>query len=96
MNKSFLKLCACPKCRASLSPVGSVPSDLSLVCTNCSSIFPVKSGIPRFVPEDNYARSFGFQWNLHTKTQIDKLTGLQMSCDRFFYVTQWEKVMLYI
>jgi hypothetical protein len=32
--------------------------------------------IPRFVSPDNYATFFGYQWNIHAKTQLDSYTGL--------------------
>ena len=38
--------------------------------------------IPRFVPLDNYASSFGLQWNLYRTTQLDSQTGLTISRDR--------------
>ena len=53
--------------------------------------FPVINGIPRFVPAENYADSFGFQWNIHDKTQLDSYTGFPISHDRVFGVTGWPK-----
>lgn len=44
----------CPACGESLSS--------SLTCQN-NHTFPVVEGIPRFVAADQYAGSFGFQWN---------------------------------
>ena len=41
--------------------------------------WPVRDGIPRFVPEDNYAESFGFQWNRFPGTQLDSVSGLAVS-----------------
>jgi SAM-dependent methyltransferase len=41
------------------------------------------------VPEENYAGSFGYQWNLHAKTQLDSQTGFSISRDRLFGVTGW-------
>jgi len=46
--------------------------------------YPVRDGIPRFVPASNYAESFGFQWNLHAKTQLDSHSGLPISHDRLW------------
>jgi SAM-dependent methyltransferase len=45
-------------------------------------IFPVVRGIPRFVPDDLYASSFGLQWNTFRKTQLDSYTGTTISKDR--------------
>jgi 2-polyprenyl-3-methyl-5-hydroxy-6-metoxy-1,4-benzoquinol methylase len=44
--------------------------------------YPVKAGIPRFVPESNYADSFGLQWNRYRRTQLDSYTGVPVSADR--------------
>ena len=38
-------------------------------------VFPIVRGIPRFCPEDNYARNFGLQWNKFARTQIDEAVG---------------------
>jgi 2-polyprenyl-3-methyl-5-hydroxy-6-metoxy-1,4-benzoquinol methylase len=44
--------------------------------------FPIISEIPRFVPQDNYAASFGLQWNKFRTTQLDSFSGLSISKDR--------------
>lgn len=65
----------------------------SLRCQNCSAVYPIVDGIPRFVADDNYAGSFGFQWNTHEKTQLDSYTGRPISERRLFDVTGWPKDM---
>jgi SAM-dependent methyltransferase len=45
-------------------------------------VFPVVNGIPRFVPEENYATSFGLQWNRYRTVQLDSHTGTSISRDR--------------
>ena len=57
-------------------------------CSACNSIWPIIDGVPRFVSSDNYARSFGAEWNLFSKTQLDSHTGTTISRDRFIEVTQ--------
>jgi ubiquinone/menaquinone biosynthesis C-methylase UbiE len=47
--------------------------------------------IPRFVPNQNYAMSFGYQWTKHAKTQYDSYTGLKVSEKRFFEETGWSR-----
>jgi ubiquinone/menaquinone biosynthesis C-methylase UbiE len=55
-------------------------------------IFPIKNNIPRFVTDDNYSLSFGFQWNRFEKTQIDRESNdLRFSKERFTCVTGWHK-----
>ena len=51
--------------------------------------YPVRGGIPRFVPESNYADNFGMQWNHFAKTQLDSHSGHGISADRFWMATSW-------
>lgn len=44
--------------------------------------FPILKDIPRFVPLENYASSFGLQWNEYRKTQLDSFTGVPVSRTR--------------
>jgi SAM-dependent methyltransferase len=44
--------------------------------------FPVVKGIPRFVPEDNYAAAFGLQWKTFTRTQLDSHSNLPITAER--------------
>jgi 2-polyprenyl-3-methyl-5-hydroxy-6-metoxy-1,4-benzoquinol methylase len=55
--------------------------DKKYLCpSGCS--FPIINNIPRFAPLDNYALSFGMQWNEYRTTQLDSFTGLTISRDR--------------
>jgi SAM-dependent methyltransferase len=51
--------------------------------------YPIVGGIPRFVPPDNYASSFGFQWNRFRRTQLDSHSGVPISRDRFYRYSGW-------
>ena len=62
----------------------------SLECEGCSANYHISRGLPRFVPEINYADSFGFQWNIHAKTQLDSYSGQPISRNRVFGVTRWD------
>ena len=42
-----------------------------LVCHNCNRRYPLTGGIYRFVDVQHYAGSFGFQWKLYARTQLD-------------------------
>lgn len=44
--------------------------------------FPIVRGIPRFVPENNYAAAFGLQWKTFTKTQLDSHSTLDITRER--------------
>ena len=70
----------CPLHGTSLT-IESVAGEQHFSCqSGCH--FPVLSGIPRFVPSDCYASSFGLQWNTFRKTQLDSYTGTTISRDR--------------
>jgi SAM-dependent methyltransferase len=51
--------------------------------------YPIRDFIPRFVPESNYADSFGMQWNKFRRTQLDSHSGHPISADRFWKATGW-------
>jgi ubiquinone/menaquinone biosynthesis C-methylase UbiE/uncharacterized protein YbaR (Trm112 family) len=75
MNPDFLPLLICPQCQSELHVQGSPSSGRevrvdTLTCGDGHS-FPVVRGVPRFVASDGYAANFGFEWNLHNKTQLD-------------------------
>lgn len=65
-------------------------SDNSLM-ENGNAIFPLKNGAYRITGDDNYTDNFGFQWNMFSETQIDKISALDMSKKRFFAETGWDK-----
>lgn len=48
-----------------------------------------RNGIPRFVPDDGYAESFGEQWNAYRRVQLDSATGRPLSRERLFHATAW-------
>jgi SAM-dependent methyltransferase len=55
-------------------------------------VFPYKNGAYRLVADDNYTQNFGYQWNKFAATQIDReQKNTQLSHDRFFAVTGWDK-----
>jgi len=45
---------------------------------------------PRFVPANNYAASFGYQWNKFKLEQIDSERD-ELSAARFYSETGWTK-----
>ena len=74
---------ACLRCGQSLivGRTSTATDENALVCTACGSPYPIVRGLPRFVSSDNYAASFGMQWNRHPRTQLDSETGLTISRD---------------
>ncbi|CAN5859563.1 hypothetical protein BH18ACI4_BH18ACI4_02470 [soil metagenome] len=97
MRIELLNLLACLKCAGELScePTesekdGEIVSG-KLRCANCQAVYPIEAAIPRFVSSENYASSFGYQWNLFKAEQIDSINGLKHSHHRFFAETEWTK-----
>jgi SAM-dependent methyltransferase len=84
MDPSIVSLLRCPACRATLQLDGE-----QLRCTQCAAVYPVVAGIPRFVPKENYAANFGFQWNRFRQTQLDSHSGVSISRRRFLEQTGW-------
>ena len=83
---SLISCLSCPSCKHRLNNSGS-----ELTCPNCSKGFPVVGEIPRFVPKENYAESFGLQWNRFANTQIDSKAGTNRSEIRFREETLWDE-----
>lgn len=101
MTQEQWNLFRCPKCRVSLqflltpeldpeklSAVQDGPSG-GVTCDRCGETYTIRNGIPRFVPNDGYTASFGMQWNLHRRAQLDSHTGLPISRTRLLTVTGW-------
>ena len=62
-----------------------------IVCTACGAAVPIVRNLPRFVPTESYAASFGFQWNRFERLQVDKFMHNDLSHDRFYKTTGWPK-----
>ena len=75
----------CPECHAGALNLG----DDRYSCTACGKTFPVVKGVPRFVSRDHYTDSFGMQWNIHRKAQLDSHTGLPLTRRRYELATHW-------
>ncbi|MBX3732636.1 MAG: methyltransferase domain-containing protein [Verrucomicrobiae bacterium] len=97
MRLEHQPLLVCPACRGPLA-LGTGPQLASdhvmegaLDCRACPASYPIRGGVPRFVPEANYAAGFGLQWNRHAATQLDSFTGLPLTENRFFSDTRWPR-----
>jgi 2-polyprenyl-3-methyl-5-hydroxy-6-metoxy-1,4-benzoquinol methylase len=93
MRATLLSILACPDCKGDLMLSSSAEDVITgeLLCKNCGKTYPITNGIPRFVPEENYASSFGYQWNKFRKEQIDSFNGTTLSADRLWSETGWSK-----
>src|SRR5207237_9719460 len=81
MKTSDAQVYCCPACRGALllsrqEPAldGEVRSGL-LSCRECQARYEIRDGIPRLVPSDNYAASFGYQWKVLSRTRVEAQYG---------------------
>ncbi len=94
MNIDLLQILACPRCRGALalsgaqSERGEIASG-TLTCSGCASVYPIVGFVPRFVPPENYAGNFGFQWNRFRRTQLDSHSGVPISRERLLLSGGW-------
>jgi SAM-dependent methyltransferase len=100
MQAKLLDVLACPECGNALSCTinekdsgGEILSG-RLDCATGTHRFPVEDAIPRFVPRDNYAASFGYQWNRFKLEQIDSANGTKLSAARWYSETGWSREWL--
>lgn len=101
MKASDLSHFRCPACAVGELNIGSpavavATGDLreaTLHCGACGAGYATRDGIPRFVSSENYAASFGYQWNKHQQTQLDSCSGMSLSSDRLFSVSGWPERM---
>lgn len=94
MKIELLELLRCPETGQRLHLEGGndssqVVEDGWLVSQDGQQRYPLLKGIPRFVPQSNYADNFGMQWNHFRQTQLDSHSGLPISTNRFWQATGW-------
>ena len=91
MRRPFLELLACPGCGGGVTTADQNSDVVEglLACARCEAQYPIRRGVPRFVPPENYAASFGLQWNRFRRTQLDSYSGVPISRERFFRQTGW-------
>ncbi len=96
MDPKFTEWFACTECGSPLrvevtssARNNGAIAEGRLVCTSCPRTFPIVRSMPRFVPSEEYAQTFGYQWNRFDKLQLDRHMGNDLSRERFFATTQW-------
>ncbi|MDQ6786006.1 MAG: methyltransferase domain-containing protein [Acidobacteriota bacterium] len=96
MQEKLLEILECPKCHGTLNCSRETIENEEIIagrlsCQGCSEIYPIENGIPRFVERGNYASSFGYQWNIFKREQLDSYNGTTLSADRLYSETGWSK-----
>lgn len=100
MQRKLLEVLACPQCGGDLTCTATKTDSGDdilaghLACERAGHRFPIIDAIPRFVAQDSYAASFGYQWNSFKKEQIDSKNGTNLSAARFYSETGWTKEWL--
>jgi len=94
LKPRLLSLLACPECTSDLrldaqTKDGPEIVEGSLACTKCNTRFPIRNGIPRFVPHDAYVDTFSFEWNRFRDVQIDIRNATDESERSFRLITGW-------
>lgn len=94
MRTELLEILRCPNTGQRLAleqpaPAGGEIDEGWLASADGRHRYPVRGGIPRFVPASNYADNFGMQWNAFRHTQLDSHSGLPISAERFWKATGW-------
>ena len=99
MNIELLDLLRCPMTGQRLTIEGD-PNHAAvinagwLVSDDGQHRYPIRDGIPRFVPQSNYADNFGMQWNHFRQTQLDSYSSHPISANRFWEGTGWSPQIL--
>lgn len=77
LDKKVLAVLRCLSCAGRLE---EHPGQVQ--CIDCHRTYPDLNGVIRFVDAEQYAGSFGFQWHVHARTQLD--TGASNRSERDF------------
>ena len=97
MKTRVLEFLACPACSGGLRLAKPTLASLTaaeieegqLECEICRVAYPIVRFMPRFVPAENYASSFGFQWNKFPTLQVDTVMQNDLSRKRLYATTGW-------
>ena len=99
MKRALMNILVCPTCQVDLTLSVDVQNGEEvevgmLRCRQCDKQYPIRNGIPRFVPTDDYVGNFSFEWNVHRKTQVDSIAGHNESYKTFLEKTGFEEAEL--
>src|SRR5690349_16718992 len=66
LRARLIGILRCPDC------AGALEEDThALLCDRCGNRYPLRNGVNHFVPSEDYASNFGFEWNKYSRTQLD-------------------------
>jgi SAM-dependent methyltransferase len=90
MLPQALRVFRCPETRRPLELEGAVLEGGRVragTLTGGARPYPVRDFVPRFVADEGYAASFGVEWNLFSRVQLDSANGTRISRVRFEALT---------
>ncbi len=87
MKKELLNYIVCPRCKGRFRLTAEVWEGQEIksgyLASDCGERFAIVNFIPRFINADQYVKSFSFEWQVHNKTQVDSLSGHNVSLRQF-------------
>jgi SAM-dependent methyltransferase len=94
MKATAIDVFVCPACKGSFelrvrTKLAAEILEGRLVCCGCRASYPITGGVPRFVSDDAYAGTFGYQWNWFRTVQLDSMTGGGRSDQMLSGTTGW-------
>jgi SAM-dependent methyltransferase len=96
VHPKWVDLLACPECGSGLAlaeateRAGDAIVAGALRCAGCGRQYPIARRVPRFVaPEEDYADSFGWQWQRFHELQRDSYDGTRITRNRILARTGW-------
>ena len=94
MKPSALNFLVCPACKTDLNLHAKSHDGLEIVegklqCLQCGRTYPITRRVPRFVPDESYAASFGREWNWFSVVQLDSQNGTRESEATLEATTGW-------
>jgi SAM-dependent methyltransferase len=90
MRRSLVEELVCPITHEPLELVDAVEDERGIRSGTLragSRSYPIVDYVPRFVPGESYARSFGVEWNTFARVQLDSANGTTISRTRFEALT---------
>jgi len=95
VNKDYYRYLCCPKCEGDLDMHIAAEDDQGvkdgdLTCRDCGLVYPIVEYIPRFVPMDTYASSFGFEWQRFSKLRSDRYNKSTIIRDTILRRSGWD------
>ena len=82
-STDLLDVMQCPSCgRRFGTDADNGGTPRALRCA-CGLVAPIRTGVPRFVPDDGYVASFSYEWRKHARTQLDSASHGQRSEAQF-------------